>query len=63
MYQQVKGLDEPGLSRLQALESKLGCCVIALERQSQPATLSEAQFEELQAMEKEMNTILVAFTC
>lgn len=63
MLQQVKGLDEPGLSRLQALEGKLGCCVIALERPPQPATLSEVQLEELKAMEKEMNTILVAFTC
>jgi len=63
MVQHTKKLDDVGLSKLQALERKLGCCIVALERQPQPATLSEAQLEELQAMEREMDAILVAYTC
>ena len=60
---QIKGLDDAGLNKLQALESKLGCCIVALGRRPQPAPLSEAQLQELEAVEREMDTILVAYTC
>lgn len=63
MSQQVKKLDDAGLRKLQALETKLGCCIVALERQTRPVTLSQTQLEELQAMEREMDTILVAYKC
>ncbi|MDO8577732.1 MAG: hypothetical protein Q7R50_00940 [Dehalococcoidales bacterium] len=48
MTQQTKKLDEAGLSKLQTLERKLACCIVALEPQLQPAALSETQLEELQ---------------
>jgi hypothetical protein len=58
---QIKKLDVAGLKRLQELENKLGCCVIALEKQPGPAPLSETQLEELRSAEKEMDAILVAY--
>jgi hypothetical protein len=43
MAHHIKKLDDAGLSKLQALERKLGCCIVALERQPWPATLSKTQ--------------------
>ncbi len=60
---QVKTLDDAGLKKLQDLEKKLGCCVVALEEQPQPAKLSKTQLAELQAAEKETGSVLVAYRC
>ena len=63
MAPQVKKLDNGGLGKVQDLERKLGCCVVALERQPHAATLSRAQLQELQSLEREMDAILVAYRC
>jgi len=63
MNEQVKTLDEPGLARLQALEGKLGVCVVAWERQTRPASITDHQLNELQAVEKDMGAVLVAYEC
>jgi hypothetical protein len=63
MAQQIKKLDDAGLKRLQSLETKLGCCIVALEQQIQPAVLSEQQVRELRVVEKEMGATLVAYAC
>ena len=60
--QQVKELDNARLAKVQALESKLGCCVVALQ-QPPIARLSQTQLQELQAMEKELSVTLIAYAC
>ena len=51
------------MDKLQALEKKLGQCVVAWEKAPRAAQLSESQLKELQELEKEMNAILVAYDC
>lgn len=63
MIQPTKKLDDEGLKRLQILEKKLGCCIVALEHQPPTAALSEDQIKELQATEKETNSVLIAYKC
>jgi hypothetical protein len=58
-----KRLDKVHMDKLQALEKKLGRCVVAWEKAPRAAELSESQLKELQELEKEMNAILVAYDC
>jgi hypothetical protein len=63
MVNQIKKLNDSALGRVQALESRLGCCVVALENQAAPAGLSDSQVGELQKLEKEIGAVLVAYNC
>jgi hypothetical protein len=63
MAEMVKKLDDAALGKVKALESHLGCCVVALEPAPRPAKLTDAQLVELRAMEKELKAVLVAYSC
>jgi len=63
MGPQAKKLDDKDLNKLNDLEKKLGKCVVAWDQKLDPAVISEAEVKELQALEKEMNAILVAYNC
>ena len=58
MTQQIKKLDEKNLSKLQALETRLGCCIVAMEHEPKPAALSEVNLKELQTVERETDSTL-----
>jgi hypothetical protein len=63
MSPQAKQLDEANLSKLNDLEKKLGKCVVAWDQKLDPAVISEAELKELQALEKDLNAVLVAYNC
>lgn len=63
MNPQAKLLKEADLSKLNELETKLGKCVVAWDQKLDPAIISEAELKELQALEKDMNAVLVAYNC
>ncbi len=58
-----KELNATQLARLQTLEKKTGCCIVAMELRPRIAQLTQAQLNELQSLEKEMNTVLIAYAC
>jgi len=60
--QEMKKLDEAGFAKLQSLEDKLGSWIVALEQQRKLASISEEQLNELKALEKELQTILLAYS-
>jgi len=62
MSHHIKKLDKAGLTKLRSLESKLGCWVVALEKQPKLADMSVDQLKELQALEKELDATLLAYT-
>ena len=62
MAQEMKKLDEAGFAKLQSLEDKLGSWIVALEQQRKLASISEKQLNELKALEKELQTILLAYS-
>ncbi len=59
----IKKLDEPTLAKLQELERKLGCCIIAIEPPPEPAILSRVDLKKLQTLEADTNSILLAYAC
>ncbi|MBI2852562.1 MAG: hypothetical protein HYX84_05635 [Chloroflexi bacterium] len=59
----IKELEPAILSRLQNLEKQLGCCIVAVEPRFPVARLTQEQLGELQALEKEMKAILIAYAC
>jgi hypothetical protein len=61
MSPQAKELDDANLEKLNVLEKKLGKCVVAWDQKLDPANISQAELKELQALEKEMNAVLVAY--
>ncbi len=63
MSPQAKQLDEANLSKLNDLEKKLGKCVVAWNQKLDPADISEEQVKELQALEKDLDAVLVAYNC
>jgi len=63
MSPQAKKLDDANLSKLNDLEKKLGKCVVAWDLKLKPAGISEAEVKELQALEKDLDAILVAYNC
>ena len=63
MVYSIKKLDQAGLDKVKALESKLGGCILAVEGAPKPATISNVQLTELQATEKEMGAVLIAYQC
>jgi hypothetical protein len=54
-------VDEAGLKKIKALEKKLGLHIVALEVRYHPAHLSPKVLHELQTLERELDTILVAY--
>jgi hypothetical protein len=58
----VKKLDDAGLQKLKALESQLGCNVVAFEPPPRPARLTDAQLVEIRALEKDLKAVLVAYS-
>ena len=63
MVQTIKKLDADGIHKIQSLENKVGCCIVALEHQPPVARLSKAQLADLQVMEQEIDAVLVAYEC
>ena len=63
MSPQAKQLDDANLSKLNDLEKKLGKCVVAWDQKLEPADISEAEVKELQALEKDLDAVLVAYNC
>jgi hypothetical protein len=63
MSPQAKLLKETELTRLNSLEKDIGKCVVAWDQRLHPADISEEQLKELQAVEKEMDAVLVAYEC
>ena len=57
----VAKLDKARLSKVQALEKKLGCCLVALEPEFCLARLTAAQVERLKAAEKDLGVVLLAY--
>jgi hypothetical protein len=54
-------LDETNLTKLRALETELGSRIVAFEKQYPLANLSEEQLKRLQAAEKELDVVLIAY--
>lgn len=54
-------LDQAKLTRLQALEQKMGVTLIALEPDPPYARLSREDIAELQSAEKDLGSVLVAY--
>jgi hypothetical protein len=63
MSPQAKQLDDANLSKLNDLEKKLGKCVVAWDQKLEPADISEAEVKELQALENDLDAVLVAYNC
>ena len=74
MVQQMKSLDEAGLSKIQAMENMMGCCIVAVEsgstekgtgpgQQYEPAMITEEQVADIQALEYELQSVLIAYKC
>jgi hypothetical protein len=59
----VAQLDEGHLTKLRALEQELGACVVAVEKDTRFADLSERQLKRLQAGEKDLDVVLLAYEC
>ncbi len=63
MSPQAKQLDDANLRKLNDLEKKLGKCVVAWDQKLDPAEISEEEVKELQALEKDLDAVLVAYNC
>ena len=57
----VAKLDKGSLAKVQALEKKLGCCLVALEPELRLAELSPADIKRVQAAERELGVLLLAY--
>ncbi len=56
-------LDSGDLAKLHELEDEIGGCVVALEKQARLAELSKDRLERLQAAEKDLDVVLLAYEC
>jgi hypothetical protein len=59
----VKRLDDSHLARIKELEQKLDCCIVAFDQLPEPAELSGLQLEDLNNLERETGSVLVAYKC
>ena len=57
----IANLDDAGLKRIQQMEEAMGTLIVALEPHVPLAELSEEQMAKLQALEKELNVVLLAY--
>lgn len=58
-----KKLDQPDLTRIQEMEQKLNCCIVAFDQLPQPVELSSGQLDDLKSLENQMGAVLVAYKC
>lgn len=56
-------LDEQRIARLRQMERDLGVCLVAWDVQTPYADLTPEQLSKLQADEKELGTIILAYQC
>jgi hypothetical protein len=56
-------LDEARLGRLRSLEQEIGTCLVALEPKAELADLTAEQLQQLQAGERELGVVLLAYSC
>jgi len=56
-------LDEARLSRLRNFERQIGTCLVALEPKAELADLTSEQLQQLQAAERELGVVLLAYSC
>jgi hypothetical protein len=63
MMYSAKRLDKTNMDKVQALERKLGYCLVAWEAAPKAAPVPEAELAEIKALEKEMGATLVAYDC
>ncbi len=57
----IAALDKAKLTKVQTLEKKMGCCLVALQPAPRLARLSDAQLEQVQSAEKELGVVLLAY--
>lgn len=60
---EIKKLDRARLDKLQTLEKEMGCCLVALEPSPKLAAISDAQLKKIQAMEKKLDAVILAYDC
>ncbi len=63
MTYSAKKLDESGLEKVQALEKRLNCCIVALDQPNKVAEISKADLEQIKSLEKDLDAVLVAYQC
>ncbi len=63
MMYPVKKLERNELSKVQDLEKKMNCCIIAFDALPKPASLSSAQLDELKGLEKDTGAVMIAYKC
>ena len=61
MHYRPAELDAAKLKEIQALESELEKTVVAVEPQSEPASMTPAQLDRLKRAEEELGVVLVAY--
>ena len=54
-------LDNRGLEKVHTLEEQIGSVVLVMEQQFPIAKLSDQQVEHIQALEKDLGVILIAY--
>ena len=62
MYE-TKKLETSELNRLQLAEKEIGCCLVAIQKPPQLAHISATGLKKLQKLEKDLDTIIVAYEC
>lgn len=63
MLNRFKNLNEVDLTKVQSLETKLGFCIVALEKQPALADISDEELTELRSLEEGMDAVLLAYKC
>lgn len=64
MMPQLKKLDGNSLNKLQSLEQTSGHCIVAWEPEPEApkfADISQKEVEELQSLEKDLNSVLLVY--
>lgn len=57
----IANLDEVSLKRVQDMEEAMGTLILALEPHIPLADLTPEQIEKLNALEQELNVVLIAY--
>lgn len=58
---QIANLDESELNRIRQMEESMGSLIVALEPHYPLAEISPEQVKKLQALEKELGVVLIAY--
>ena len=62
MIPSSKQLDASGIAKIEDMEKRSNCFIIALPKHASPAALSQAELAHLHSLEDELETILLAYT-